>query len=424
MRACGTTLGLCLLGSLACDPEMAPPVPPPGADTIHIGLLGPLSGPAAFLGFDFEKAARLAIQEINAAGGVNGKQLELVLRDSRTAEPDGAATSVDSVNQLADLDVVAIVGPDASSIVVAIKDTIVARHVPLISPTATAAVIAGLDDDDLIWRTAANDDMQGRVLGKRIRSDGHATISVIYRDDAYGNGLARTVKQEFEAAGGTVLASVAFAESQIDDFDDEVVKLLTGGTPDVIVVVGFVLDSSGVLRALQARAPVPRPVLYGVDGNHDLGLLRNAPPAMLVGMRFTVPVSRGDHNYDAFRAAYLGVLGEDPYRVEFTYDAVYLVALALLQAGENSPEAVRTHLRDVSRPDSATPVIVGVGSDEFGKAAAHASADLDFQGASGLIDFDDAGDVSSATFAIEDIVQGSDVLHFEEIDRVQVSAAP
>jgi branched-chain amino acid transport system substrate-binding protein len=403
-----------------CDPDVAPATAPPSPDTVHIGVLGPVSGPAAFLGYQFEKGARLAVQEINAAGGVNGKQLEVVLRDSRTAEADGAVTSIASVNQLADLDAVAIVGPDASAIVLDIKDTIVARHVPLISPTATAEVIATLDDDDLIWRTAASDAVQSRVLARRVHADGHATVAVIYRDDAYGDGLAAAFGAEFAKAGGTVLARVPFAETKISDFDPEVAQLFAAGTPDAIVIIGFMLDSAGVLQALLARSPDARPSLYGVDANHDPGLLKNAPPAILVGMRFTVPVSRGDHNYIAFRDAYRRVLRVDPYRVEFTYDAVYLIALALLQGGANDAAAVRTHLRAASRPDTDTPVVVGVGTDELAKAAAHAHDDLDFQGASGLIDFDDHGDVTNATFAIEDISSDDGVLAFHEIDRVEV----
>src|SRR5882672_9542707 len=92
----------------ACDPSLAPSPPAPDPAFIHIGLLNPFSGREAARALDFQNAARLAVMEINQAGGVNGKRLDVILRDSKTAEPDGSATSIDAVNALADDGVVAI----------------------------------------------------------------------------------------------------------------------------------------------------------------------------------------------------------------------------------------------------------------------------------------------------------------------------
>jgi len=410
-----------LLVVAACDPQVAPDLPAPDPAFVHIGLLNPFSGREAARAIDFQNAARLAVWEINQAGGVNGKLLDVILRDSKTAEPEGPDTSVDAVNRLADDGVVAIVGPDTSALVLAIEPTVVARHVPLISPTASASRISTLADDDLVWRTVASDTLQGAALAARMRRDGVQTLAIVHRDDTYGQGLAATITSELEAAGGQVLARVAYDPQQRTDFEPQVAKLLQGGRPDAIVVIGFALDSSGFMTALSEAHLEPLPGRYGVDGNHNQSFLDNAPPGMLIGMRFIAPSSPSDNpNLARFEESYAARLGAPPFRTEFTYDAVYLIALALMQAGENSPTAVRDHLREVSRPDGPDALVIGVGPDELVRAAAHVGADLDFHGASGAIDFDAAGDITAATFAIRIVVDSPDGLRFEDVERINL----
>jgi branched-chain amino acid transport system substrate-binding protein len=416
--ACGVGLAV-TIG--ACDPALAPRPPPPDPAFVHIGLLNPFSGREAARALDFQNAARLAVAEINQAGGINGKQLDVIARDSKTAEPEGVAVSIAAVDELAADGAVAIVGPDSSALVLGIKDTLVADGVPLVSATASAAVLTTLDDHDLIWRTCASDNVQGAVLAARMRRDQVQTIAIVHRDDAYGSGLAATIGRELGKAGGTVLADVPYPSEKLTDFAPQVDQALADGVPDAIVVIGFSLDSAGVLTALAERAPSPRPTLYGVDGNTNQAFLDNAPPAMVTGMFSITPSSPPDNpNLGRFADAYRAKLGVDPFRTEFTYDAIYLIALAMVQAGDDSAQAVHDHLREVSRPDGATPVAIGVGVDQLAAAAAHRGADLDFHGASGAIDFDDAGDVTAATFAIREVQAGPDGLVYVDLEKISV----
>src|SRR5262249_22904458 len=164
----------------ACDPALAPPPPPPDPAFAHIGLLNPFSGREAARALDFQNAARLAVSEINQAGGVNGKPIDVIPRDSKTAEPEGVATSIAGVEELAGDGAVASVGPDSSALVLGIKDTLIAEGVPLVSATASAAVLSTLDDHDLIWRTCASDNLQGKVLAARIRRDGMQQVAIVH----------------------------------------------------------------------------------------------------------------------------------------------------------------------------------------------------------------------------------------------------
>jgi branched-chain amino acid transport system substrate-binding protein len=410
-----------LLLAAGCDPALAPAPPAPDPAFVHIGLLNPFSGREAARALDFQNAARLAVAEINQAGGVNGKPLDVIARDSKTAEPEGPETSIAAVEAFADDGVVAIIGPDTSALVLAIAPTLVARRVPLISPTASAARIATLADDDFVWRTVASDNLQGAALAARMRRDGVQTLALVHRHDTYGDGLAATIAGELTAAGGEVLANVAYDPEQLTDFEPQVAALLAAGMPDAIVVIGFSLDSSGVMTALSRRRLDPLPARYGVDGNHNQSFLDNAPPAMVLGMRFIAPSSPVDNpDLTRFEAAYAARLGTPPFRTEFTYDAVYLIALALTQAGENSAVAVRDHLREVSRPDGPGAIAIGVGGEQLERAVAQHGGDLDFHGASGAIDFDDAGDVTAATFAIRVVVDSGHGLVFEDEERIDL----
>ena len=406
---------------LACDPELAPAPPAPDPNLVQIGLLNPFSGREAARALDFENAARLAVYEINQAGGVNGRQLGVILRDSKTSEPEEESVSIAAVEALAAANVVAIVGPDTSNLVIAITPKLVEHGIPLISPTASAAALTSLADEDCVWRTAPSDAIQGRALAQRIRRDGPATLAIVYRDDIYGQGLSATVATAFDEGGGETLVRVPYPPMQRSEFEPTIDALYAAGTPDAIVVIGFALDSAGVLTALSARSLTAHPALYGVDGNHNQAMLDNAPPELLVGMRFIAPGSPMDNQSLAdFVIAYDAMLDRKPFRTEFTYDAIYLIALALVQAGDNSAEAVRTHLREVSRPDGEAAVAIAVGADDFARAVQMRGADLDYHGASGAIDYDAAGDVTSAFFAIREVQDSDDGLVFVDLERVNV----
>ena len=124
--------------------------------------------------------------------------------------------------------------------------------------------------------------------------------------------------------------------------------------------------------------------------------------------------------YQHFDMIYRDTLDAEPIGGEFTYDAVYLIALALAQAGENSPAAVRDHMGEISRPDGDSAVPIGVGESELDKAVQNRGADLDFRGASGAIDFDPAGDITATTYAIQEIQRGEDGLDFVDLELIDL----
>ncbi|MBI2381683.1 MAG: ABC transporter substrate-binding protein [Gammaproteobacteria bacterium] len=385
------------------------------ASAAKIGLLFPQSGPSATFGVDHEYAALLAIREINAAGGVNGQRLELIVKDSRRGLPDNAATVVAAVDALADEGVVAVIGPSTSGEVLLMKDRLVARNLPLISPAATSPALSSLADNGTIWRTPPSDAFQGGFLAGQIQKSGVKTLAVIYRDDTYGRGLAGTLVERYQALGGRVLNQIAYPPSQSSGFEAPVSALLASGVPEGIVIVGFNFDSANILIALSTHSLQPFPALFGVDGNRNPPFLDNSPP-LVEGMRGSAPTpARDSPNYLGYTARYQAATGKTGSAFsEGTYDAVYLIALAMAKGHVNNREAVLTRLGEVSRPDG--PNAVAVNPNEWAQALAAIDRDIDFQGASGKIDWDGSGDVTAGTYAWWQVQRGPAGLRFVELE--------
>jgi len=297
---------------------------------------------------------------------------------------------------------VGIVGPAYSSSVVTTYEQVTGpAGIPLCSYAATSPVLSTLPGaGDLIWRTVPSDALQGVVLAEQTRTLGVSSVAVMYRDDIYGDALAATFQARYQSLGGTITTSVAFPPDQTSGHGATVDQALAPGVPSAILIVGAELESADLLLQLQLANPQPKPVLLGVDALYGPTFLANAPQAYLEGMYGTTndtPV--GEPDYDLFAAAYQARAGTLPSPgLEGAYDAVYLMALAMAQDGANTSEAIRTHLRAVSGGLGGAATAIHPGQFAAGLQAIQAGLPINYQGASGPIDFDAHGDVTSATY--------------------------
>ncbi|MBI2381529.1 MAG: ABC transporter substrate-binding protein [Gammaproteobacteria bacterium] len=382
----------------------------PSPDTAKLGMLVPKTGVEAGNGVDIELGARLALQEINAAGGVNGQSLELLVRDDKNEAEFGPKGARELIAE----GVVAIIGGATSRVTLPTAEQVtIPAGIPLISPAATSTRITALVDGDTVWRTVPSDALQGAVLAALIRREGLGRLAIIHVDDAYGQGLAQVLAEHFQAAGGQVLARVAYPSSKRLGFESEVAGLFAAGTPDALAIIGFTVDSAGITLALQQRGGVPR--LFGVDGNFKAEFLTNAAP-VIAGMQGTAPTApRAAANYRHFAQAFQAAVGHAPdLFAESAYDAAYLAALAMAQGRSNSPGSLVAHLRAVSGPDTAQPAVVNPGEFAAGLSAIQAGRDIDYQGAGGAIDWDGFGDPASGTYLIWEVRGGAGTFRFEE----------
>jgi ABC-type branched-subunit amino acid transport system substrate-binding protein len=185
------------------------PTPPPqkGDGELVLGSLLPLTGDLAFLGPPEVAGVQLAIEEMNKAGGVLGKDVKLVQADSGDGSPDIAPSETDKLlNAGAD----AIVGAASSSVSLSVLDKITSAGVVQMSPANTSTAFDNCDDNGFYFRTAPSDVLQGAVMANLVSSDGHDTVSILARQEAYGQALADQVDQVFTQQGGKVVDKIFY----------------------------------------------------------------------------------------------------------------------------------------------------------------------------------------------------------------------
>lgn len=372
--------------------------------TLKLGLLVSRTGASASLGQFVEYAARLAVKEINEAGGVNGQQLELILRDDKL----DADAGVLSARELAALEPVAIFGPFSSRVAIPVAQQVtIGAGIPFIA-SGSSPLITSLDDKGTVYRTVASDALQGAALADHIIEQGLTRVALIHVDDAFGVGASEAVRQRLAARGYPPLAKIAYPATKTVGFDAELAALTANGTPQAVVMVGFALDGASIARGLKEKLGGQAPRLFG-SGNFGATFISNAGDAAL-GMQWVSPTApRSTPGYAAYREAFVRQVGLEPEGTSFTgYDAVYLLALAMVQGGGNTRAAILGNLQDVSRPDGATPVAIGPGQFAQAVAAAKVGRDIDYQGVAGAIDFDGNGDPTSGTYLISEVAKGAD----------------
>ena len=237
-----------------------------GDGELKIGTLLPVTGSLAFLGPPEIAGVDLAIKEINEAGGVLGKPVELVEGDSGDT-PEFANQTVD---RLLGENVDAIVGAAASGISLSVIDKITGAGVVQFSPANTSDRLTTYPDKGLYFRVAPPDLLQGAAIAKLVADDGATNVAIIARNDAYGTGLAEVVQKTLEDAGITV-SVVKIYEPDAGTFDAEVSEM-AAASPDAVVVIGFE-ESSKILRTMVENGIGPHDVMtYGCDGNIGNGL--------------------------------------------------------------------------------------------------------------------------------------------------------
>jgi len=361
-------------------------------ETIKIGALMSLTGALGPYGPSIVNGAQMAVDQINAAGGVLGKQLELVIRDTATSPDVGR----DAASKLVELDrVPAIVGALSSGVTLAASSVTIPAEVVLISPASTAPSIPALDDNDYVFRTVVSDEVQGVVLGRLAMLLNYKKVSITYVNNDYGKGLADTFKNTFEALGGQVLAMVAYEENK-PSYRGEVDNLMAGD-PEAIVMVSYPVDGNKqIVEAIEAGYQGDFLMTDGMKGEGVApgpACASAEAPGPIEGSYGTVAAA--GFKADQFEADFdAGGYGPStiPYH-DKAYDAVMLIALAMIRAGEATGPAIRDNLRAVAN-SPGEEVFYG----EWGKAVSllNQGKEINYQGAAGLVDFKDTGDVSGA----------------------------
>jgi ABC-type branched-subunit amino acid transport system substrate-binding protein len=373
----------------AATPAKTPAAATPSAKgPLKIGLLLSYTGDLSDFGPAHENAARLAVKEINAAGGVLGAPVEVVKGDDATDPSQGVSEATRLINVE---HVQVILGALASGVTLPVAESVTGpNHILQISEASTSPALTAAKDNDFLFRTTISDAAQGVVLAKLATDLGLKSVCTMYINNAYGQGLSEIFTENFEKAGGTVTAQVPH-ESEQATYASELDKCTSGG-PDALAALAYPQSGRVFLREAVEAGKV-KTFLF-CDGTKSADMFKDLGWSTFDGMKGTAPYSLEVAAGSAFETAYTAEYGSTPplpYMREI-YDAVYLVALAAEKAGSTDPTAIRDALRDVANAPGET---VAPGTDGY-KAALELLADgkdINYEGAAGPVDLDKNGDV-------------------------------
>jgi branched-chain amino acid transport system substrate-binding protein len=375
-------------GAAASQPAETPSVPPSTATTetpLRIGSLLPTTGSLAFLGPPEIAGVNLGIDEVNKAGGVLGKPVEVIHRDSGDTKTDIATQSTSA---LLGQGVSAIIGAASSGVSKTVINQITGAGVIQFSPANTSPDFTTWDDKGLYWRTAPSDVLQGKVLGNYMATCGAQTVGMIVLNDAYGTGLATNIKSAFEAAGGQVVAEELFNEGDTQ-FSSQVDKIIAA-KPDAIALITF--DQAKSIVPLMTGKGVQPTQMFLVDGNTS-DYSKDFQPGTLKGAQGTIPGTFAQEDFKKKLLAIDPALKDYSYAGE-SYDAVNLIALAAEAAGSTKGVDIAGKLKEVSEGgEKCTSYAACVTLIREGK-------DADYDGQSGPVTFSEAGDPTEAYIGI------------------------
>ncbi len=367
--------------------EAAPACTGDSDGVLSIGGILPETGNLAFLGPPEFAAAELASQEINENGGVLGQDIVWTPGDSG----DSGEVANQTVDRLIN-DVDAFLGAASSSVSFTVLDKITGACKIHFSPANTSPDFTTKDPNELYFRTAPSDVLQGRVLADLIVAEGSGTVALMALQDAYGEGLLKYTQEPLEAASIEIAESFVY-DPKAPSFDAEVEKIVAANA-EAVVIIGFD-ETSSILTGLFENGVDPsNTAIYLVDGNIGNALGDKFSEAgVLSGIKGTVPSAELS---DDFKNRLLEVdpdLQDYSYGPE-TYDAVMIMALAAEAAGTDDPAAVAAKINGITGGGEKCTTFAQC------KEMLAAGTDIDYDGPSGPQNFSQPGEPTEASFAI------------------------
>ncbi len=317
-----------------------------GGDTVKVGLLFELTGNVASYGTAEAAGAKMAAEEINAAGGVNGKKIQLVEYDTKS---DTAETTTLSAKLMTQDKVVAIIGPATSGGMKAQIQLSAKNSVPIVSGSATAddLTVSNGKLNEFIFRTCFTDSYQGTVMANYAASKLNAKTAVVLKDTSsdYAKGLADNFDKQFTAKGGQVVATEAYTAKQTDF--NAVLTKLKGQQFDIMYVPGYYEELGLIIK--QARALGITAPITGGDGYESPKLAELAGTA-LTDVYYTNHYSSTDTDpkvtkfIEAFKAKNNGTTPEAFHAMG--YDTMYFVADAIKRAKSATGADIKTAMAE------------------------------------------------------------------------------
>ena len=310
-------------------------IPAMAADTIKIGVIGPLTGGAAIYGNAVANAAKIAADEINALGGM---QLEIDAQDDEH-DPE---KSINAYNTTLDNGSLLIVGTVTSGPCAAVASQAYEERIFMLTPSASSVDV--IADKDNVYQVCFTDPAQGAASADYIAGKGLAKkVAVIYNNgDVYSTGIYQTFEAKAAEVGLEIVAVSTFTDDTTD-FSVQVTEAKNAGAELVFLPI-YYTPASMILT--QAAAVDFKPIFFGVDGMDGILTMEGFDASLAEGVLLLTPFSADakDEKTQNFVKKYTELYGDIPNQFAAdAYDAVYAVYEAMIAGGvtaDMSPEEV------------------------------------------------------------------------------------
>jgi branched-chain amino acid transport system substrate-binding protein len=386
------SLSLAIMASLvACNdsdststpdstPQVSTTVAPQISDGVfRLGLLIPQTGSVDGSGKSLTQVATNAIDIVNAAGGILGRDIELVVRD----EGSDSATALTAVDDfISESRIDALIGPMSSSIALSVLPRLVENKIGSCSPTATAVSLASFPDNELFVRTTPSDILASEAMAQLIGQTGVVETLVAYPDDPFGRAFAAEIRRSLAVQGIAIVNEVAY-DTDSSDYTP-VAEELTANPNSVVTLIGDSESGGRLLNSLLDTKSANKIIVNDALSQVDISGNTNIDSDMrqsIVGV--AVDAFAGT---DADNNALL------PPFAAAVVDCVNLIALAAIVSESDIAEEFMSQVPAVSRGGS------GCNLFEECLALLQQSLNIDYNGVTGLLDLDPNGDPSRAQF--------------------------
>ncbi len=369
---------------------------------VNIGNPMGLTGPIPDLVAPMAAAVDLAASHINAQGGMfEGGEAFNIIRADSACDPVAA---VDAVTKLINVNgVSAIIGPVCSGAAIAQAESVsIPAGVVTLSVSASSPALTNMEDGtDLVFRTTASDAYQGVALAELAIANGIKDIAVSYANDDYNAAIAEVFVQAYEGMGGTITANEAHEPNKAS-YRSEVATI--GATSENLALFSY-YGSGGITLMRNALETGAFTNFIGGDGMLSDELIEQLGAENLTNATFTTAASDSSTPaYGAWKALAdeAGIPASDPF-VPNSYDATFMMALAIEAAGSADRDVIAESLRAIS---SAPGEIILPGQWAEAKAILAAGGEINYEGGAGSQDFDENGDVAG-NFSKSTVVDGA-----------------
>lgn len=358
---------------------------------LKYGLLLPQTGALDFLGPPMIDAANMAIEEINAAGGVNDAPAEVTLADDGT-DPDVANAATDRLLQ-EDVDV--IVGAAASGVTLSVIDKITGAGIVECSPSNTGVQFTTYPDKGRYFRTAPPDNLQSQVLADLIVDDGNEDVVVVARSDEYGEGFAEFLEKELNDAGADVSEVILYDTAEGTVYDD-VAEQIADADPEAVAMIAFDEGGAVLTAAIEAGVGPADVQWYGTDGIQSSTFFEKVDPndpTVVEGIRGTAPSAAPADGEETFQERFQAFSpGTDTIFSGHSYDCVVIAALAATAAGSDASQDIAKGINAVTKKGTKCSLY------EECVALLDEGEDINYQGAAGPLDFTKKGEPGKGAY--------------------------